>query len=166
MLTTVWIIVGKIIINKFDKTNALLQAGVDLVLEFPFILSTQSSDYFASNAISILNEIGVNHIICGCENENTNNLEYFYSLESTSQFHFILKENLKKFKYHSNFEKKREKRMQDMRNSLEIGDGVITAGGIVGRVISIKEDTLVIESASSKLRIKRWAVSEVEKLDA
>lgn len=63
-------------------------------------------------------------------------------------------------------QKKREKRMQDMRNSLEIGDGVITAGGIVGRVISIKEDTLVIESASSKLRIKRWAVSEVEKLDA
>ena len=63
-------------------------------------------------------------------------------------------------------QKKREKRMQDMPNSLEIGDGVITAGGIVGRVISIKEDTLVIESASSKLRIKRWAVSEVEKLDA
>ena len=63
-------------------------------------------------------------------------------------------------------QKKREKRMQDMRNSLEIGDGVITAGGIVGRDISIKEDTLVIESASSKLRIKRWAVSEVEKLDA
>ena len=65
------------VINKFDKTNALLQAGVDLVLEFPFILSTQSSDYFASNAISILNEIGVNHIICGCENENIENLEYF-----------------------------------------------------------------------------------------
>ena len=63
-------------------------------------------------------------------------------------------------------QKKREKRMQDMRNSLEIGDGVITAGGIVGRVISIKEDTIVIESASSKMRIKRWAVSEVEKLDA
>ena len=63
-------------------------------------------------------------------------------------------------------QKKREKKMQDMRNTLEIGDGVITAGGIVGRVISIKEDTLVIESASSKLRIKRWAVSEVEKLDA
>ncbi len=63
-------------------------------------------------------------------------------------------------------QKKREKRMQDMRNSLEIGDGVVTAGGIIGRVISIKEDTLVIETASSKMRIKRWAVSEVEKLDA
>ena len=86
------------VINKFDKTNALLQAGVDLVLEFPFILSTQSSDYFASNAISILNEIGVNHIICGCENENIENLKYFYSLESTVQFNSILKENLKNYK--------------------------------------------------------------------
>ncbi len=63
-------------------------------------------------------------------------------------------------------QKKREKKMQDMRNSLEIGDGVVTAGGIIGRVISIKEDTVVIESASSKIRLKRWAITEVEKLDA
>ena len=86
------------VINKFDKANALLEAGVDLVLEFPFILSTQSSDYFAANAISILNEIGVNHIICGCENEDINNLKYFYSLESTNEFNLQFKENLKKFK--------------------------------------------------------------------
>ena len=52
-----------------------------------------------------------------------------------------------------------------MRNSIEIGDGVTTVGGIVGRVISIKEDTIVVETASAKIRFKRWAVSEVEKLD-
>ena len=63
-------------------------------------------------------------------------------------------------------QKKREKRLQELRNTLEIGDGVVTAGGIVGRVISIKEDTVVIESASSKIRVKRWAISDVEKLDA
>lgn len=63
-------------------------------------------------------------------------------------------------------QKKREKRMQELRNTLEIGDGVVTAGGIVGRVISIKEDTVVIESASSKIRVKRWSISEVEKLEA
>lgn len=62
-------------------------------------------------------------------------------------------------------QKKREKKLQDMRNSLEIGDGVVTAGGIIGRVINIKEDTVVIESASSKIRLKRWAITEVEKLD-
>ena len=63
-------------------------------------------------------------------------------------------------------QKKREKKLQELRNTLEIGDGVVTAGGIVGRVINIKEDTIVIESASSKIRVKRWAISEVEKLDA
>ena len=62
-------------------------------------------------------------------------------------------------------QKKREKKLTDMRNGLEIGDGVVTAGGIVGRVISIKEDTIVIESASSKIRLKRWAITEVEKLN-
>ena len=61
-------------------------------------------------------------------------------------------------------QKKREKKLQDMRNSIDIGDGVTTAGGIVGRIVSIKEDTVVIETASSKLRLKRWAISEVEKL--
>lgn len=62
-------------------------------------------------------------------------------------------------------QKKREKKLQVMRNSIEIGDGVTTVGGIVGRVISIKEDTIVVETASAKIRFKRWAVSEVEKLD-
>ncbi len=63
-------------------------------------------------------------------------------------------------------QKKREQKMEDMRSSLEIGDGVVTAGGVIGRIVSIKEDTIVIESASSKIRLKRWAVTEVEKLDA
>ena len=58
-------------------------------------------------------------------------------------------------------QKKREKKLQDMRNSIEIGDGVTTVGGIVGRVISIKEDTIVVETAYAKIRFKRWAVSEV-----
>lgn len=62
-------------------------------------------------------------------------------------------------------QKKREKKLTDMRNGLEIGDGVVTAGGIIGRIISVKEDTVVIESASSKIRLKRWAITEVEKLD-
>ncbi|MEG2192775.1 MAG: preprotein translocase subunit YajC [Oscillospiraceae bacterium] len=46
----------------------------------------------------------------------------------------------------------------------EKGDGVTTTGGIVGRVASIKEDTVVIETAGAKIRIKRWAVADVEKL--
>ena len=62
--------------------------------------------------------------------------------------------------------KKREKQEKEMRNSIEIGDGVTTIGGIIGRVVSLKDDTLLIETGSdrTKLRINRWAVQSVEKL--
>ena len=57
-------------------------------------------------------------------------------------------------------QKKRDKAIQKMRSSLEVGDEIVTSGGIIGRVVSLKEDTIVIETGSdrSKLRIARWAV--------
>lgn len=57
-------------------------------------------------------------------------------------------------------QKKREKQTQEMRSSIEVGDEVVTIGGIVGRVVSLKDDTMVIESGTdrSKIRIARWAV--------
>lgn len=61
---------------------------------------------------------------------------------------------------------KKEKALQSMRNSLEIGDNVVTIGGIVGRVVALKDDTVVLETGTerNKVRFKRWAVQEVEKL--
>lgn len=61
-------------------------------------------------------------------------------------------------------QKKREKETQNMRNSLQVGDEIVTAGGIIGRVVSIKEDNVVIETGSdrSKVRIKRWAIQSNE----
>ena len=49
-----------------------------------------------------------------------------------------------------------------MRAKLEVGDEIVTAGGIIGRVVSVKEDTIIIETGSdrSKIRIARWAVQQ------
>ena len=57
-------------------------------------------------------------------------------------------------------QKKREKAVQEMRSKIEVGDEIVTVGGIIGRVASIKDDSLVIETGSdrSKIRIMRWAV--------
>ena len=57
-------------------------------------------------------------------------------------------------------QKKKQKEEQKMRENLQIGDEIVTIGGIYGRVISLKEDTFVIESQSdhSKLTIARWAL--------
>lgn len=59
-------------------------------------------------------------------------------------------------------QRKRDKQTQKMRNNLQVGDEIVTVGGVVGLVISLKEDTLVIETGGdrSKIRIKRWAVQE------
>ncbi len=63
-------------------------------------------------------------------------------------------------------QKKREKKQQELRNSIDVGDEVTTIGGIVGRVVSVKEDTFVIETAGdrSRMRFRRWAIQEVSKL--
>lgn len=63
-------------------------------------------------------------------------------------------------------QRKKEKDAKNMRDNLVVGDEVTTIGGIVGRVVSIKEDTLVIETGADreKIRIKKWAVQSVETL--
>ena len=53
-------------------------------------------------------------------------------------------------------QRKKQKEEKKMRDNLQVGDEIVT----IGRVISLKEDTLVIESASdhSKLTVARWAL--------
>lgn len=57
-------------------------------------------------------------------------------------------------------QKKQQKKEQEMRDSLQVGDEITTIGGIVGRVVTVKEDSLIIETGAdrNKMRITRWAV--------
>ncbi len=61
---------------------------------------------------------------------------------------------------------KKRKQEEQMRQNAQIGDEITTIGGIVGRVIGIKDDnqTLVIETGTdrAKMRIKRWAIGSVD----
>ncbi len=59
-------------------------------------------------------------------------------------------------------QKKRDKELKEMQDSLQVGDEIVTGGGIVGIVVSVGEDTVVIETggAKFKLRIKNWAITE------
>ena len=61
-------------------------------------------------------------------------------------------------------QKKQDQQQQQMRNSLEIGDEITTIGGIIGKIVSIKEETLVIETSKerTKIRILRTAVRSVD----
>ena len=57
-------------------------------------------------------------------------------------------------------QKKRQKEEQEMRSSLEIGDEIITIGGIVGKVVTIREEDIIIETGAdrNKMKITRWAI--------
>ena len=59
-------------------------------------------------------------------------------------------------------QKKSDKEVQKMRENIEIADEIVTIGGIIGRIVSIKDDTIVIETAGdrSKIRLARWSIQQ------
>lgn len=63
-------------------------------------------------------------------------------------------------------QKKKQQQEEEMKKNLEIGDDITTIGGIVGKVISIRDDddTFILETASDKtrMRFKKWAISSVD----
>ena len=61
-------------------------------------------------------------------------------------------------------QKKQEKQVNEMRNNLQVGDEVTTIGGIIGKVVSIKEETFVLETTRDRTRIRflKTAVSRID----
>ena len=61
-------------------------------------------------------------------------------------------------------QKKQEKEVANMRNNLQVGDEITTIGGIIGKVVSIKDETCVIETSRdcTKIRILKSAISRVD----
>lgn len=61
-------------------------------------------------------------------------------------------------------QKKQEKQVNEMRNSLQVGDEITTIGGIIGKVISIKDETVLIETSHdrTKIRILKTAVRSID----
>ncbi len=65
-------------------------------------------------------------------------------------------------------EKKRKKTLQEMRDSLEVGNKIVTIGGLVGKVVEIKDDLVTFETGEDRVRIQilRSAVSEIVKAES
>ncbi len=61
-------------------------------------------------------------------------------------------------------QKKQEKEVNNMRNALVVGDEITTIGGIIGKIVSIKDETLVLETSrdGTKIRILKSAVRCVD----
>ena len=58
-------------------------------------------------------------------------------------------------------ENKRKKKAQQMRDTIEVGDKIVTIGGIIGKVVHVSEERITIETGEDRVRIEtaKWAVS-------
>jgi len=61
-------------------------------------------------------------------------------------------------------QKKQDQEIANMRNSLRVGDEVTTTGGIVGRIVRVKEETVVVETSrdGTKIRFLKSAIARVD----
>ena len=59
-------------------------------------------------------------------------------------------------------QKKRQKKEQELRENIQVGDEIVTIGGIYGKVMALKDDSLIIETGPDrdKVRIARWSVQQ------
>ena len=61
-------------------------------------------------------------------------------------------------------ENKRKKEAEQMRSSVKVGDNITTIGGIVGKIVNVKDDKIVIETSADQVRMEltKWAISTNE----
>ncbi len=61
-------------------------------------------------------------------------------------------------------QKKQEKQVNEMRDNLQVGDEITTIGGIIGKIVSIREETILVETGRDKVKIRflRSAVRSVD----
>lgn len=62
-------------------------------------------------------------------------------------------------------QRRRDKKAKQMLSDLQMGNMIVTIGGVSGKVVNIKDDEVTIETGIEKAKInfKKWAIKEVIK---
>ena len=65
-------------------------------------------------------------------------------------------------------QKKEQKKVQEMHNSMEVGDVVVTTSGFYGVLIDITDEDVIVEFGSNKncrIPMRKSAIAQVEKAE-
>ena len=82
------------IIDKFDKTEIALKYGVDLVIELPFVFSTQGADIFAKGSIELLTKLNIDTLVFGSESNDISNLLELADISLSKEYNDEVKKYL------------------------------------------------------------------------
>ncbi len=60
-------------------------------------------------------------------------------------------------------QRKREKQVNAMRSALSVGDEIVTIGGICGKIVKTKEESVIVQVGADKVKFEmmRWSISKV-----
>ena len=83
------------LLNRWERGEAALAEGIDILAELPVFYSVQSAEIFARGAVGILNYLGAEKIVFGSESSNMEKLQKIISLEENKEFQEKLQKNLK-----------------------------------------------------------------------
>ena len=85
------------IIGKWEKTDIALKYGVDVVIELPFVFSSQGADIFAKGAIEILKNMNIDYLVFGSETNDIEKLESIAKVQiNNKDFDNKVKDNMEK----------------------------------------------------------------------
>ena len=79
------------IVDKWQRAKVALNEGVDLIVELPYPFSTQSADYYAYGAITILEKLGCTKLIFGSESDNIEDLHLIAKAGLDDQVNELIK---------------------------------------------------------------------------
>ena len=98
------------IFDKFTRAKAAVQCGVNLVLEFPFPFCSSGANYFARNAIHILNELcEIDYLSFGVEENNIVTFNNVVNIICSEEYEQALAEEIKTSNKNMGFAEIREK---------------------------------------------------------
>jgi len=142
------------IINKWARADMALTAGADLVIEMPFVFSTQDANGFALGGVTLLNALNVVQYLCfGCENNNRNTLSAigrFLSSENANFKNLLRKNSKKGFEY----PKARAQAICEYHEKFGIDKIKMTSSLQLMEILSSPNNILAIEYIKHLLKIK------------
>ena len=65
-------------------------------------------------------------------------------------------------------ENRKKKKLNEMRNSIRVGDEIVTIGGLMGKVVAVTDDAVTFETGEDQVRIQvtKWAISSNARAEA
>ena len=144
------------IINKWDKTTIAKKAGIDLIIELPYVFATEAADVFAYGSTTLLEHLKVEKVVFGSEENDIKKIETIVDCQLNNDQFDILSKIYMKMGY--NYPTALSKALEDLTNNkITLPNDLLG----ISYIKAIKKNNYNIKAASIK-RTTNYHSKEIE----